>query len=73
MALINKSILFQALNDDDKIIIMNAMEEVKTTAESNVIKEGDQGDQLYIIAEGDFDCFKILSGKNTYLKTYKPG
>ena len=31
------------------------------------------GDTLYIIDEGEYDCYKVIGGKQTYLKTYKPG
>ena len=46
---------------------------VTTTAGQDVIVEGEQGDTLYIIEEGEFDCFKVINGSSTYLKTYKPG
>jgi cAMP-dependent protein kinase regulator len=28
---------------------------------------------LYIIGDGEFECTKVIGGKKTYLKTYKPG
>jgi len=28
---------------------------------------------LYIVSSGEYDCFKIINGQNTYLKTYKTG
>ncbi len=28
---------------------------------------------LYIIGDGQFECTKVINGKKTYLKTYKPG
>lgn len=71
--LIEKSILFSNLNKDDISIVIDAMEEVTTTADQDVIVEGEQGNTLFIIQEGEFDCFKIINGSQTYLKTYKPG
>ena len=65
--------MFQGLSDDDKNIIIGAMEEVKTTSKEFIIKEGETGQMLYIISEGEFDCSKVIKGKETYLKTYKPG
>lgn len=49
------------------------MEEVHTKPDQDVIVEGEVGDTLYIIDQGDFDCYKVLGGKQTYLKTYHPG
>ena len=71
--LIEKSILFSNLNKDDINIVIDAMEEVVTSAGQDVIVEGEQGDTLFIIQEGEFDCFKVINGAQTYLKTYKPG
>lgn len=71
--LIEKSILFSNLNKDDLDIVIGAMEELVTVAGQSVITEGEQGDTLYIIDAGEFDCFKNFSGTETYLKTYKSG
>lgn len=49
------------------------MAEMTTIAGQDVIFEGEQGDTLYIIKEGEFDCFKVINGSSTYLKTYIPG
>lgn len=71
--LIEKSILFQSLNRDDISIVIDAMEEVSTIEGQAIITEGERGDTLYIIDGGEYDCFKIIGGKQTYLKTYKVG
>lgn len=71
--LIEKSILFQSLNREDIGIVIDAMEEVTTTEGQDIITEGERGDTLYIIDQGEYDCFKIIGGKQTYLKTYKVG
>ena len=71
--LIEKSILFSNLNRDDINIVIDAMEEIVTTPGQDVIIEGEQGDTLFIIQEGEFDCYKVINGTQTYLKTYKPG
>lgn len=49
------------------------MEEVLTSPGEDVIVEGEQGNTLFIIGGGEFDCFKVINGSQTYLKTYKPG
>jgi cAMP-dependent protein kinase regulator len=71
--LIEKSILFQSLNKDDLSIVIDAMEEMMTKPGQSLITEGERGDTLYIIDEGEYDCYKVIGGKQTYLKTYKPG
>jgi CRP-like cAMP-binding protein len=39
------------------------MEEVYAEPGRAVITEGEIGDTLYIINEGEFDCFKVIGGK----------
>lgn len=53
--------------------MIDAMEEVLTQPGQDVIVEGEQGDTLYIIDQGEYDCYKQIAGKQTYLKTYHPG
>ena len=38
-----------------------------------IIREGEAGDMLYVIASGEYECTKMINGKSTYLKTYKAG
>lgn len=40
-----------------------------------MIKQGEDGDILYLIESGTLDCFKKFSGQttDTFLKTYQPG
>jgi len=71
--LIEKSILFQSLNKEDNNIVINAMEELKAEPGQAIITEGEKGDTLFIIGEGQYDCSKVIHGKETYLKTYQPG
>jgi cAMP-dependent protein kinase regulator len=72
-SLIEKSILFRSMNKEDIGIVIDAMEEVFTEDGQDVILEGEQGDTLFIISEGSFDCSKVIKGVKTYLKTYNPG
>lgn len=71
--LIEKSILFQSLNKEDIGIVIDAMEEITTQPGQSIITEGEKGDSLFIIDAGEYDCYKLLAGKQTYLKTYKVG
>lgn len=40
-----------------------------------MIKQGEDGNELYVVESGELDCFKLFSGneEETYLKTYQPG
>lgn len=49
------------------------MEEKKTSDKETIIQEGESGDALFIVDSGEYDCFKIINGKNKYLKTYQHG
>ena len=54
-------------------IVIDAMQERQCQAGDQLIKEGDSGDLLYVIGEGEFNCNKVIGGKNVFLKTYKSG
>ena len=55
--------------------MVDAIEEVKGNAGDTIIKEGDQGDCMYVLEQGTLNCTKIFSGKTepTFLKEYQPG
>ena len=47
---------------------------IKETASNElIIKEGDEGDVLYLVYSGEYSCSKVINGSETYLKTYKSG
>ncbi len=67
--------MFSALDEKERNIVINAMEEVKFSKGAQIIKQGDDGDNLYVVDSGELDCFKRFS-KNSdevFLKTYYPG
>jgi len=52
------------------------MEERKCYKNEVVIKEGDEGDALYVVGSGTLSCTKVFKGNNdepTFLKRYEPG
>lgn len=65
--------MFQSLSEENLKIVIDAMSQRKVIAEELVIKEGEDGDMLYIIGDGEYECTKVIGGKKTYLKTYKSG
>jgi cAMP-dependent protein kinase regulator len=73
LSLIRHSILFQNVDYQDEETLINAMEERTTIADETVIQEGENGDALFIVESGEYDCYKVINGENKYLKTYKHG
>lgn len=73
LILLGNSILFKSLDTKDAEIVMGAMEEKSSKAGETIIQEGERGDVLYMVQEGQFDCYKKIDGKQTFLKTYHSG
>lgn len=71
----SKAFMFQALDVKEKEIVVDAMDEKVFQAKDVVIKEGDQGDCLYVVAQGTLNCTKVLPGNTepTLLVEYQPG
>ena len=67
--------LFNNFDEVEISSIVDACEEKKFKKNEYVIKQGDNGDNLYIIESGELICEKIFNpGESpTYLKTYKEG
>ena len=52
--------MFSALNPQELDIVVNAMQEVLRKAGDVVIREGDDGDDLYVVDSGNLKCTKVL-------------
>lgn len=67
--------MFKSLDIEDLNIVINAMREVKFKQGDQVIKQGDDGDELYFVFSGSLDCSKIYPGNTeaTHLLTYTQG
>lgn len=48
--------MFNTLDENEKKIIIDAMEEMITEAKEKVITEGDEGDCLYVVGSGTLMC-----------------
>ena len=72
---LSNSFLFSHLGDKEKSILIQAMKEEAYNEDEWIIRQGDDGDVLYIVDKGELDCFRKASkeGKDEYLLTYKPG
>lgn len=58
------SILFNTLQEKEKETVLLAFEEVYFKNGETVIKQGDQGDILYLIETGYYECFKQFVNNN---------
>jgi len=61
-ACVKDSILFKAADEATLKILVDAMAETPTTAGTEVIKQGDDGDFFYVVDHGHFDCFVKCEG-----------
>ena len=61
--------MFSNLNPDELEIVLGAMQEVKKNAGDEVIKQGDDGDNLYVVETGHLRCTKVfVSNKFAFSK-----
>lgn len=70
-----QAFMFQALDEKEFKIVVDAIEEVSGKSGDVIIKEGDQGDCMFVLESGALDCTKVFAGNTepTFLKEYKPG
>ena len=52
--------MFEALNQEELNIVLDAMVGVQKAAGELIIKEGDDGDNLYVVEKGILYCTKIF-------------
>jgi len=67
--------MFTALDEKEFKIVVDAIEEVAGKSGDVIIKEGDQGDCMYVLESGNLNCTKLFAGnaEPTFLKEYVPG
>jgi len=53
---LSKSFLFSSLEDNDVTVVIGAMSEVNAPEGEIVINQGDEGDFLFVVETGKFDC-----------------
>jgi cAMP-dependent protein kinase regulator len=56
------SFLFQSLSDRDFEIVVDAMEEKKFAPGEYVIKQGEDGSELFVVESGVLSCTKLFKG-----------
>lgn len=70
-----KNFMFSSLNPVDKKKILDAVQQVTKSKGEIIIKEGDDGDNFYLVEAGQLLCTKVLNEGEapTKLKEYVPG
>lgn len=56
--------MFKMLEESEKVIVIDAMEEKKVAKGETVIKQGEAGDVMYLIETGTLECFKERQGQD---------
>eukprot|EP00747_Dinoflagellata_sp_TGD_P068639 gnl/TRDRNA2_/TRDRNA2_155797_c0_seq1.p1 gnl/TRDRNA2_/TRDRNA2_155797_c0~~gnl/TRDRNA2_/TRDRNA2_155797_c0_seq1.p1 ORF type:complete len:435 (-),score=131.38 gnl/TRDRNA2_/TRDRNA2_155797_c0_seq1:69-1277(-) len=70
---LQRCILFSSMDKEEMTILINAMIEKPVEADTRLIKEGDDGEVMYVIEEGKFECFKKIDGVEKVVKTCLEG
>ena len=52
--------MFNALDEQELNVVLDAIEEVKVDDGQAVITEGDQGDCMYVLNTGSLKCTKVI-------------
>ncbi|OMJ65175.1 hypothetical protein SteCoe_38934 [Stentor coeruleus] len=72
---INKCFMFSSLEKIEKEILISAFEEKKFAPGNKVISQGDDGNELYVVDQGELSCSKVFphETEERYLKKYTSG
>lgn len=73
--LLAQSFLFRHLDASEVAIIVSAMEIRHFKAGDAVIRQNEDGNELYVVGSGQLRCTKLFpdSAEETFLKNYEPG
>src|SRR4051794_35699068 len=67
--------MFSGLDDKEKQIVMDAMDEHRAKPGDPIITQGEEGDVLFVVESGTLSCYKLFPGKTerTFLKKFNQG
>eukprot|EP00330_Aristerostoma_sp_ATCC50986_P007031 CAMPEP_0114580948 /NCGR_PEP_ID=MMETSP0125-20121206/5115_1 /TAXON_ID=485358 ORGANISM="Aristerostoma sp., Strain ATCC 50986" /NCGR_SAMPLE_ID=MMETSP0125 /ASSEMBLY_ACC=CAM_ASM_000245 /LENGTH=398 /DNA_ID=CAMNT_0001772783 /DNA_START=60 /DNA_END=1253 /DNA_ORIENTATION=- len=67
--------MFSALDEKSFNTVIDSMDVEQRKADETIIKQGDNGDHLYVVDSGNLDCFKRFSKDEEpkLVKQYEPG
>lgn len=74
-SILQMNFMFNTLEDHDLDVIIKAMEQRNYAQNQQVIKQGDDGEELFIVASGKLKCEKVFPNQTTptFLKFYSVG
>jgi len=67
------NLLFEGLSFEHKNLIIDQMYRMEVRNGTTVIKQGDRGDNLYVVESGAFDVFVSVSGRTRRVSQRGPG
>ncbi len=68
------SFLFNHFSEEEKKLLIDNMMQKRAYEGDKVIVQGEYGDQMYFVAEGEFECYQEdKKGEKRILKIYKSG
>ena len=71
---VSESLLFQLLPEPDRAALASAFRPERFAARSNIIREGETGDKLYLLYEGQVEVTRMLpNGKEDPVASLVPG
>lgn len=74
---LSQAFMFANLDEKEKNIVLNAMNQHDFVKDDVVIKQGDDGEVLYCVDTGKLNCFRKFNKDDEYpgkfLKAYEPG
>ena len=73
--ILGQNFMFSNLEEKNKLIVIDAMEIREFKASDEVIKQGDDGEELFIVSTGTLTCTKLFPDQTepTFLKEYSTG
>lgn len=64
---------FNCIEQVDQLRIINALQLATFQKGNLVIRQGDPGDNFYLVTSGDLSCYRFTEHKKQFLKQYGPG
>lgn len=68
---LEQAFMFSCLNPQELEIVLNAMQYVKKQPGEIIIKEGDDGDNLYVVESGTLTCTKHFVSSSHFKYSFR--
>lgn len=71
--ILGKIFMFAELDEKEKEIVIGAMKECRFSENSEVIKQGQDGAELFVVDIGHLKCYKKINNEDKLVKEYEAG